>query len=88
MAEVDAAGEIDYFYVHPDFQLRGVGKALLAVLGGEALREGCRLLSADVRVTAKGFFEANKFRVKEARENVILGHPAPNFSMGKELGIS
>lgn len=86
MAEVDAAGEIDYFYVHPDFQSRGVGKALLAALEGEALRAGCRMVSADVSITAKGFFEANGFRVKEARENVILGHPAPNFAMSKELG--
>lgn len=85
MAELNAAGEIEYFYVHPDFQLRGVGKELLAVLEGEALRAGCRLLSAVVSITAKGFFEANGFRVTEARENVILGHPAPNFAMSKEL---
>ena len=85
MAEVDAAGEIDYFYVHPDFQSRGIGKALLAALKGEALRAGCRRLSADVSITAKGFFEASGFRVSEARENVILGHPAPNFAMSKEL---
>lgn len=39
-----------------------------------------------IRFTAKGFFEANGFRVKEARENLILGQPAPNFVMSKELG--
>ena len=36
-------------------------------------------------VTAKAFFLSKGFRVVEAKSNVILGHPAPNFRMQKIL---
>jgi len=40
---------------------------------------------ADVSITAKAFFMARGFRIVEAKANVILGHPAPNFRMQKRL---
>lgn len=85
MAEVEPDGFIDYFYVHPRWQGKGIGKALLATLESEAARLGVKTLSADVSITAKGFFESRGFCVIEAKENIILGHPAPNFRMEKEL---
>ena len=36
MAEIERDGFIDYFYVHPRWQDRGIGKALLATLESEA----------------------------------------------------
>ena len=87
MAEVDAGGEIDYFYVHPAFQGRGVGRALLVAVEAQARGTGAGVLKADVSITAKSFFEANGFTVTAARDNVILGHPAPNFAMIKRLEI-
>ena len=83
MAEIEGDGFIDYFYVHPDWQGRGVGKALLTRLETEAEKLGVKRIYADVSVTAKEFFLARGFRIVEAKENVILGHPAPNFRMGK-----
>lgn len=85
MAEIDASGHIDYFYVHPEFQGAGVGTALLAAIESEAKRSGADQLSADVSVTAKPFFESRGFVVTEARSNIILGHPAPQFAMAKGL---
>ena len=85
MAEVDAAGMIDYFYVHPEFLRRGVGTRLMEEIEAQARRENLPALEAEVSLTAKMFFEALGFQVTEARENVILGHPAPNFSMRKKL---
>src|SRR5262245_50254563 len=32
MAEIERDGFIDYFYVHPNWQAKGIGKALLAEL--------------------------------------------------------
>ncbi|WP_193210934.1 GNAT family N-acetyltransferase [Luteolibacter marinus] len=85
MAEIDRSGAIDYFYVLPRLQGCGVGSALMAAVQEEARRTGVSTLVADVSVTAKGFFEAMGFTVTETRENVILGHPAPNFAMTKAL---
>ena len=86
MAEIETAtGYIDYFYVLPDFQGRGVGRALMATIESEARRTGTGRLSADVSVTAKPFFEAQGFTVIEARSNVVIGHPAPQFAMAKSL---
>ena len=83
MAEIEADGFIDYFYVHPRAQGRGVGKALLAAVECEAVRLGVSLIYADVSITAKSFFLSQGFCITEAKSNVILGHPAPNFRMEK-----
>ena len=85
MAEIDGDGFIDFFYVRPDWQGKGIGKALLKTLETEAARLRVQVISADVSVTAKEFFSSQSFRVVEAKWNVILGHPAPNFRMEKRL---
>jgi putative acetyltransferase len=88
MAEIEGDGTegfVDYFYVHPDWQGKGIGKALLARLEGEAVNVGAKVIFADVSVTAKGFFLEQGFVVTEAKANVILGHPAPNFRMEKRV---
>src|SRR5437660_1083472 len=85
MAEIEPAGFIDYFYVHPRWQDRGIGKALLASLESEAAKLGVNVISADVSITAKAFFLSRGFRITEAKSNIILGHPAPNFRMQKTL---
>jgi len=85
MAEIESDGFIDYFYVHPRWQGRGIGTALLATLEAEAGALEMRQVFADVSVTAKAFFMSRGFCIMEARSNVILGHPAPNFRMQKRL---
>jgi len=85
MAEIEAGGFIDYFYVHPKAQGRGVGKALLAAVESETATLGVSLIFADVSITAKSFFLSRGFCITEAKSNVILGHPAPNFRMEKRL---
>jgi putative acetyltransferase len=85
MAEMEVDGFIDYFYVHPKWQNRGIGKALLATLETEATKLGLHVMFADVSITAKPFFLSRGFGITEAKSNVILGHPAPNFRMQKNL---
>ena len=55
-AELEINGFIDYFYVHPNWQGRGIGKALLAIVEAEAAKVGVNVVSADVSITAKAFF--------------------------------
>jgi putative acetyltransferase len=85
MAEIDPDGFIDYFYVHPGWQGRGIGTALLGALESEVAKTGVTMIRADVSVTAKSFFLSRGFTIIETRSNVILGHPAPNFAMQKPL---
>ena len=85
MAELESNGFIDYFYVHPDFQGRGVGKALLKHIESEVSGMLVDCLFCDVSLTARPFFESQSFVVTEARQNIILGHSAPNFAMEKHL---
>lgn len=54
-------------------------------LVAEAARLGVQVVSADVSITAKSFFLSRGFCITEAKSNVILGHPAPNFRMEKKL---
>jgi putative acetyltransferase len=85
MAELEETGFIDYFYVHPEFQGIGVGKALLAAIEDESKRLGVSRIHAEVSVTAKPFFTSRGFTVVESRSNTILGHSAPNFAMTKPI---
>ncbi len=85
MAELEDNGFIDYFYVHPEFQGVGVGKALLTAIEDEAGRLGISRIYADVSVTAEPFFSSRGFNIVESRSNTILGHSAPNFAMSKDI---
>jgi putative acetyltransferase len=85
LGEIETDGFIDYFYVHPKWQGTGVGKALFAALECEAAKAGAKVIFANVSVTAKSFFLSRGFTVTESKSNVILGHPAPNFRMQKNL---
>ena len=44
MAEIEMKGFINYFYVHPAWQSRGIGKALLATLESEAAKFGVSVI--------------------------------------------
>lgn len=85
LAEIESSGFINYFYVLPRFQNRGVGKALMAAVIAEAEARGAGHVFANVSVTARSFFASQGFEVTESRSNVILGHPAPNFAMRRNL---
>src|SRR5688572_1946790 len=85
MAEIEPDGIIGFFYVHPSWQGRGIGKALLAFLEAQAAKWDVSVISAEVSITAKAFFLSRGFRITEAKSSIILGHPAPNFGMQKTL---
>lgn len=76
---------IDFFYVDKDFQHRGIARMLYDEIEKQALINGTILLSSDISITARPFFEKNRFIVvKEQhyrREDVIL----INFKMTKNL---
>lgn len=54
---------IDFFYVQKDFQGQGVARQLIGRLLEEAAAHKQHLVSSDISITARPFFEKNDFKV-------------------------
>lgn len=72
-AEFEETGHIDCFYVHHARQREGIGSRMLAAIEREARAKNVELLYAEVSTTAKPFFEAQGFVVREALEKSYRG---------------
>jgi putative acetyltransferase len=76
---------IDLFYVHKDFQGQGVARELLRRLQAEAIIHGEKLLTSDISITARPFFEKQGFKVVVEQENVRQDVILINYKMFKRL---
>jgi putative acetyltransferase len=66
--EFEPNGHIDCFYVHHEFQNKGVGSALMKAIEGKAQEDHILRIYAEVSITAKPFFEKKGFQtVKEQK---------------------
>ncbi len=76
---------IDCFYVHPEYQGKGVGKMLINNIFKRAKEQKQTFLKVDASITAKQFFE--KFGFKELKKNIVkrANVELVNFSMQKEV---
>lgn len=84
-AELDAHGHVDCFFVHHQWQRRGVGSRLMERLVSRAERKQIKRLYAEVSITARPFFSKRGFAVVKdklvARRGVVLAQ----FSMERWL---
>ncbi len=55
-ASLQSNNYLDFLYVHPDFQSRGIGRKLIQLMEMEAIRLGSGHISSDVSVTALSTF--------------------------------
>jgi len=76
---------IDFFYVHKDFQGHGIAGKLLKRLTHEAINNGTKLLTSDISVTARPFFEKNEFKVVAEQENIRQNQVLINYKMMRHL---
>ncbi|MET3027145.1 GNAT family N-acetyltransferase [Flavobacterium sp. UW10123] len=76
---------IDFFYIHKDFQRQGIADKLLTELEIEAKSQHSKIITSDVSITAKPFFEKKGFAVKAEQRNIRLGVELINYKMEKEL---
>ncbi|MDQ6528018.1 GNAT family N-acetyltransferase [Flavobacterium sp. LHD-85] len=76
---------IDFFYIHKDFQRQGIANKLLVALEVEAKNQHSKIITSDISITAKPFFEKKGFVVKAEQKNIRLGVELINFKMEKEL---
>lgn len=56
-------GLVDMFFVHKDFQRKGIGSQLLKEIEKNAIRLNIKRLYAEVSITAKPFFESQGFKL-------------------------
>lgn len=76
---------IDFFYIHKDFQRQGIADKILTELELEAIKQHSKMLTSDISITAKPFFEKKGFRVKAEQKNIRLGIELINYKMEKKL---
>lgn len=76
---------IDFFYVHKDYQGQGVARALLEQLLDKAITEGERLLTSDISLTARSFFEKNGFKTVAEQHNARGEQVLINYKMIRHL---
>lgn len=78
---------IDFFYIHKDYQKQGIAHKLLTELELEAKRQHSKIITSDISITARPFFEKNGFTAKVKQRNVRLGVELINYKMEKELQL-
>ncbi|WP_286967851.1 GNAT family N-acetyltransferase [Flavobacterium sp. UBA4854] len=76
---------IDFFYIHKDFQRQGIADKILKELELEAKNQHSKIITSDISITAKPFFEKKGYIVKTEQRNIRLGVELINYKMEKEL---
>ncbi len=79
--ELDTTGHIDCFFVHYDWQRRGVGTRLMGRIVATADRERMPRLFAEVSITAVPFFRDRGFVVVRENEATRGGVKLKQFAM-------
>ena len=82
-AELEINGHIDCFYVHKDYQGRGVGKGLYQLIASQAELQGCDRLYTEASITAKGFFLKQGFVIEQEQQVNVRGEVFKNYRMVK-----
>lgn len=84
-SDLEPDGHIDSLYVHPDFQRRGVARALLRHVEQTALAMHLRRLYTEASITARAAFEAAGFRVIVPQTIKMRGEVMTIYRMEKLL---
>ncbi|KIO53662.1 GNAT family N-acetyltransferase [Flavobacterium hibernum] len=79
------ANYIDFFYIHKDFQRLGIADKILTALETEAKNHNSKIITSDISITAKPFFEKKGFVAKAEQRNIRLGVELINYKMEKHL---
>ncbi|HEX8957388.1 MAG TPA: GNAT family N-acetyltransferase [Burkholderiaceae bacterium] len=84
-ADVQGSGYVDHFFVHHQWQRRGVGNLLMQIIVEVAKQDEVARLFSDVSLAARPFFEHWGFTV-EREQRVRIGQEVlKNFRMTREL---
>ena len=81
--EFEPNGHIDCFYVHHEFQSKGIGSILMKAIEDKVKQENITRIYAEVSITAKPFFEKKGFKVIKEQRVSIKKVRLTNFLMEK-----
>lgn len=82
-AEFEPNGHIDCFYVHHEYQGKGVGSVLMKTIFDKAEEDKISRIFAEVSITAKPFFQSKGFKVVKEQTVTLRGVELKNFVMEK-----
>lgn len=82
---ITKTGYLDFMYVHKNFQRMGVAEKLLYSLEEYAGQTGIKIITSDVSITAKLFFERKEFVTLSEQQKMIDGVALTNYRMEKKL---
>lgn len=83
--ELDSTGHIDCFFVHHEWQRRGVGTRLMDRVVQTSGRAGTPRLFAEVSITAMPFFQRQGFAVIRENEAIRKNVRLKQFAMERWL---
>jgi len=76
----------DFMYVHKDYQRQGIADDLYSEILARAIKkQSTTVLTSDVSITARPFFEKKGFKIIAEQKNDIKGVEVMNYKMTKEL---
>ncbi|MDR8390341.1 GNAT family N-acetyltransferase [Aliifodinibius sp. S!AR15-10] len=84
--ELESDGHIDCFYIHRDYQRRGVGRTLYQALETRAREWHVPSLKVEASITALSFFREMGFSIIKKQRVLTRGVTLTNFKMRKQLG--
>ncbi|MGE5108018.1 MAG: GNAT family N-acetyltransferase [Sphingobacteriales bacterium] len=85
MGSISPEGYLDMMYVHKNYQGRGIASAIVDELLSNAVKNNVPLVTSDVSITAKLFFERKGFTVVD-KQKVMLGEVEfINYKMEKRM---
>lgn len=84
-ASVNDAGYIHTLFVHANYQHQGIATSLYKFIESYAKEKGTKILTSEVSITAKAFFEKQGFQVDEEQKRKANQLYLTNFKMSKKL---
>lgn len=82
---VNDVGYMHTLFVHKDFQHQGVASLLYEYLENYAKGKGAEKLTSEVSITAKPFFEKQRFQINEEQKRQANKLCLTNYKMSKRF---
>lgn len=82
---LDKGNYIDLFFVHKDYQQKGIATLLYHEIEKKALKHHEKQITADVSKTARTFFEKMGFYMIEEQTVYVKGNALTNYKMVKNF---